>query len=207
MEVMEKMVKYLIRYMIKELPEELEFFDKWVAPGLKDKLNHVLTKPFARVTHKETITILLDVMKNGVKFENLPKYGEDIAREHEKFLTDVYFKSPVFVTDWPKNIKAFYMKLNKDKETVAAVDLLVPGSGELCGGSQREDNLVKLQKRMKELNMHSEGLEWYLNLRRYGGCVHSGFGMGFERMLMYLTGVENIRDVIPFARTPRNAEF
>lgn len=153
---------------------------------------------------QEAIDILLNSKE---KFENKPEHGKDLGREHEKYLTDIHFSTPVFVTDWPKDIKAFYMRLNEDNETVRAVDLLVPGSGELVGGSQGEERLDQLLNRMKEMNVPADELWWYLDLRRYGGCVHSGFGMGFERMVMYLTGVENIRDVIPFPRTPNNAEF
>jgi asparaginyl-tRNA synthetase len=204
MEVVEKMVKYIINYVYEHLPEEMEFFNKFVEPGLKEKLQNVLDKPFAKVTHKEAIDILLNA---NVKFENLPKHGQDINTEHEKYLTEKHFKSPVFVTDWPKDIKAFYMRLNDDQETVAAMDLLVPGSGELIGGSQREERLDVLERRMEEMHVPKEDLEWYLDLRRYGGCVHAGYGMGFERLIMYLSGVENIRDVIPFPRTPKNCEF
>ena len=204
MEVAEKMVKYIINYVYEHLPEEMEFFNKFVEPGLKEKLQNVLNKPFAKVTHKEAIDILLNAK---VKFENLPKHGQDINTEHEKYLTEKHFKSPVFVTDWPKDIKAFYMRLNDDQETVAAMDLLVPGSGELIGGSQREERLDVLERRMVEMHVPKEDLEWYLDLRRYGGCVHAGYGMGFERLIMYLSGVENIRDVIPFPRTPKNCEF
>ncbi len=204
MEVVEDMVKFLIKYVFEKLPEEMVFFDKFVEPGLTDRLLKVLNSPFARVTHKEAIDILLN---SGVKFENTPKHGQDINTEHEKFLTERYFESPVFVTDWPKDIKAFYMRLNDDGKTVAAMDLLVPGSGELVGGSQREERLDLLIKRMEEMHVPQKDLEWYLDLRRYGGCVHSGFGMGFERLIMYLSGVENIRDVIPFPRTPKNCEF
>jgi asparaginyl-tRNA synthetase len=204
MEVVEDMVKYLIRYVFEKLPEEMVFFDKFVEPGLTERLLNVLNSPFARVTHKEAIDILLS---SGVKFENKPQHGQDINTEHEKYLTEKHFKSPVFVIDWPKDIKAFYMRLNDDGKTVAAMDLLVPGSGELVGGSQREERLDYLIKRMEELHVPQNDLEWYLDLRRYGGCVHAGFGMGFERLIMYLTGVENIRDVIPFPRTPKNCEF
>jgi asparaginyl-tRNA synthetase len=204
MEIAEKMVKYIINYVYEHLPEEMEFFNKFVEPGLKEKLQNVLHKPFAKVTHKEAIDILLNAK---VKFENLPKHGQDINTEHEKYLTEKHFKSPVFVTDWPKDIKAFYMRLNDDQETVAAMDLLVPGSGELIGGSQREERLDILERRMEEMHVPKEDLEWYLDLRRYGGCVHAGYGMGFERLIMYLSGVENIRDVIPFPRTPKNCEF
>lgn len=204
MEVAEDMVKYIIKDVMKELPEEIDLFDQFVEKGLKEKLNKLVNSKFARITHKEAISLL---KKSGKTFENEPEFGEDLAREHERYLTDVHFNGPVFVTDWPKNIKAFYMRLNEDNETVRAVDLLVPGSGELIGGSQREERLDLLIKRMDDMNIPKEDLWWYLDLRRYGTCVHSGFGMGFERMIMYLTGVENIRDVIPFPRTPRSAEF
>lgn len=204
MQVVEDMVKFLIRYVFEKCPEEMVFFDKFVEPGLTDRLLNVLNSPFARVKHKEAIDILL---ASGVKFENTPRHGQDINTEHEKYLTEKHFKSPVFVIDWPKDIKAFYMRMNDDGKTVAAMDLLVPGSGELVGGSQREERLDYLIKRMDELHIPKDDLEWYLDLRRYGGCVHSGFGMGFERLIMYLTGVENIRDVIPFPRTPKNCEF
>ena len=204
MDLMEEMVKYIIKYVLENAKEEMNFFDKFVEKGLIQRLNDVLIHDFARITHEEAITILKEAK---VKFENEPKYGEDLATEHEKYLTETYFKKPVFVKDWPEEIKAFYMRLNEDGKTVAAVDLLVPGSGELCGGSQREERMDYLLKRMKEFNIKPESMDWYLDTRRYGGCIHSGFGMGFERLLMYLTGVENIRDVIPFPRTPKNLEF
>ncbi len=204
MVIAEKMVKYIIEYVFAHIPEEMDFFDQWVEKGIKAKLQKIINQPFARVTHKEAIDILLSA---NIKFENQPIHGQDINTEHEKYLTEVHFKSPVFITDWPKDIKAFYMRMNEDNETVAAMDLLVPGSGELIGGSQREDRLDMLVKRMNEMGVPQSDLEWYLDLRRYGGCIHSGFGMGFERLIMYLSGVENIRDVIPFPRTPKHAEF
>lgn len=204
MEIAEAMVKYIINYVFEKAPEEMEFFNQFVEPGLKERLLKVLDQPFASVTHKEAIDILLNSKE---KFENIPKHGQDINTEHEKYLTEKHFKRPVFVTDWPKDIKAFYMRMNDDHETVAAMDLLVPGSGELIGGSQREERLDYLLKRMDEMGVPKEDMSWYLDLRRYGGCVHSGFGLGFERLIMYLTGVENIRDVIPFPRTPKNCEF
>ena len=204
MNVMEDMVKYIIKYVLETLPEEMKFFDNFVEKGLIDRLTHVLNSSFAKVTHEEAITILRN---SGIKFENEPKYGEDLATEHEKYLTEVHFKSPVFVTNWPKEIKAFYMRANDDNKTVAAVDLLVPGSGELCGGSQREERMDILLEKMKTFGIDPKSMDWYLDTRRYGGCIHSGFGMGFERMIMYLTGVENIRDVIPYPRTPKNCEF
>lgn len=204
MQVAEEMVKFVVADVLKQMPEEIDFFDQFVEKGLRAKLESLVGSKFHRITHHDAIQILKDSKK---KFENKPEFGQDLATEHEKFLTEEYFKSPVFVTNWPKEIKAFYMRLNDDQKTVAAVDLLVPGSGELIGGSQREERLDYLEKRMEELHIPKEDLEWYLDLRRFGGCVHSGFGMGFERLLMYLSGVENIRDVIPFPRTPRHAEF
>ena len=203
MDVMEGMLKYVVKYVMDKCPEEIDFFDSFVEKGLKDKLTKLINSDFVRLDHEEVISIL---KKADVKWEFEPEYGEDIAKEHEKYITE-YFNGPVFIKNWPKDIKAFYMKQNPDGKTVAAVDLEVPGAGELMGGSQREEDYDKLVKRMKEMNMESEGLEWYLNLRKYGGCVHSGFGMGFERLLIYLTGVENIRDVIPYPRTPNNCEY
>ena len=203
MDIMEDMLKYVVSYVLKEGKKELEFFDKFVEKGLLDKLNKLVKSKFTRITHEDVITIL---KKADVKWEFKPEYGEDIAKEHEKYITE-YFNGPVFITNWPKDIKAFYMKQNPDGKTVAAVDLEVPGAGELMGGSQREEDYDKLVNRMKELNMPVEGMEWYLNLRKFGGCYHSGFGMGFERLLIYLTGVENIRDVIPYPRTPGNCDY
>ena len=203
MDVMEGMLKYVVKYVMDKCPEEIDFFDSFVEKGLKDKLTKLINSDFVRIDHEEVISILKQA---DVKWEFEPEYGEDIAKEHEKYITE-YFNGPVFIKNWPKDIKAFYMKQNPDGKTVAAVDLEVPGAGELMGGSQREEDYDKLVKRMKEMNMESEGLEWYLNLRKYGGCVHSGFGMGFERLLIYLTGVENIRDVIPYPRTPNNCEY
>ncbi len=203
MQLAEDMVKFIIQYVMEKAPKEMEFFNKFVQKGLLEKLNKVVSSDFIRITHKEAIDVLL---KAKVKFENLPRQGKDLATEHEKYLV-THFDGPVFVIDWPKDIKAFYMRLNDDLETVAAMDLLVPGSGELIGGSQREERLEYLEKRMKEMNVPKEDLWWYLDLRKYGGCKHAGYGLGFDRMLMYITGVENIRDVIPFPRTPRNCEF
>ena len=203
MEIMEEMLKYVVSYVLEHCKNEMEFLDKFVEKGLLDKLTKLVNSKFTRVTHKEVIDIL---RKADVKWEFEPKQGEDIAKEHEKYITE-YFDGPVFITDWPKDIKAFYMKQNPDGETVAAVDLEVPGAGELMGGSQREEDYEKLVTRMDELGMDKEELDWYINLRKYGGCIHSGFGMGFERLLIYLTGVENIRDVIPYPRTPGNCEF
>jgi asparaginyl-tRNA synthetase len=203
MALAEDMVKYIIRYVLEKAPEEMQFFDKFVQKGLLAKLQKVLDRSFKVVTFKEAIDILQSAK---VSFEYEPKHNEDIAKEHEKYLVK-HFDGPVFVIGWPKNIKAFYMRLNDDGETVAAMDLLVPGSGELIGGSQREERLDVLERRMDEMNVSKEELGWYLDLRKYGGCKHAGFGLGFDRMLMYMTGVENIRDVIPFPRTPRNCDF
>jgi len=203
MDIMEDMLKYVVKYVLDKCPNEIAFFDSFVEKGLKEKLEKLVTSKFTRVDHEEVITIL----KNAdIKWEFEPEYGEDIAKEHEKYITE-YFGGPVFIKNWPKDIKAFYMKQNADGKTVAAVDLEVPGAGELMGGSQREENYDKLITRMNELEMDPSSMEWYLNLRRYGGCVHSGFGMGFERLLIYLTGVENIRDVIPYPRTPGNCSY
>lgn len=203
MDIEEDMLKYIVKYVLENARDEMEFLDKFVEKGLIAKLKKLIDSKFTRVTHEEVITILKESKQN---FEFVPTYGEDIAKEHEKYITE-YFGGPVFITDWPKDIKAFYMKQNSDGKTVAAVDLEVPGAGELMGGSQREEDYDKLINRMKELGIKEEGLSWYLNLRKYGTCVHSGFGMGFERLLIYLTGVDNIRDVIPFPRTPGNCEF
>ena len=203
MNIMEDMLKYIVKYVLEHAPKEINFFDQFIEKGLKEKLERLVNSKFTRIDHEEAITIL----KNAdVKWEFTPEYGEDIAKEHEKYITE-YFNGPVFIKNWPKDIKAFYMKQNADGKTVAAVDLEVPGAGELMGGSQREEDFDKLVARMQELNMDATGMDWYLNLRKYGGCIHSGFGMGFERLLIYLTGVDNIRDVIPYPRTPKNCEF
>ena len=203
MDIMEDMLKYVVKYVLENCQDEMNFFDKFVENGLIEKLKKLINSKFTRITHEEVITIL---KKAPVKWDFTPEYGEDIAKEHEKYITE-YFNGPVFITNWPKDIKAFYMKLNDDGKTVAAVDLEVPGAGELMGGSQREENYDKLINRMKEMNVPDKDLDWYLNLRKFGGCVHSGFGMGFERLLIYITGVENIRDVIPYPRTPGNCEY
>jgi len=204
MDIEEDMLKFIIRYVLEHAKDEMMFFNQYVEEGLLDKLNVVLENKAVRITHHQAIDYLKQANK---KFENKPEYGEDLATEHEKYLTGELFHAPVFVTDWPKEIKAFYMRLNDDNETVGAVDLLVPGAGELMGGSRREERLNVLEKRMDEMNVSKEELDWYLNLRRFGTCTHSGFGMGFERLLIYLTGVENIRDVIPFPRTPNSCDF
>ncbi|MDE6408023.1 MAG: asparagine--tRNA ligase [Anaeroplasmataceae bacterium] len=203
MDIEEEMLKFVVDYVLKECPLEIQFCDQFVAKGLKQKLSDLLKSKFVRISHHDVI----DILKNAkVKWEFLPSYDDDIAKEHEKYITE-YFNGPVFITNWPKDIKAYYMKLNPDGKTVAAVDLVVPQAGELMGGSQREEDLNKLLNRMEELHIDQEGIDWYLDTRRFGGCVHSGFGMGFERLVMYLTGIENIRDVIPFPRTPKNCEF
>ena len=203
MDIMEDMLKYVVSYVLENAKDEMKFLDQFVEKGLIDKLTRLVNSKFTRIDHKDVITIL----KNAdVKWEFEPEYGEDIAKEHEKYITE-YFNGPVFIKNWPKDIKAFYMKQNEDGETVAAVDLEVPGAGELMGGSQREESYEKLVKRMDELGMNKEELSWYLDLRKYGTCIHSGFGMGFERLLIYITGIDNISDVIPYPRTPGNCEF
>jgi asparaginyl-tRNA synthetase len=204
MELGEEMIKYIVRYVLDHCPEEMEFFNQWVEKGLFDKLNNLLDNKFAHVTYTEAIELL---KKSGKKFEYPVAWGTDMQSEHERYLAEEYFKKPVFVTDYPKDIKAFYMKMNPDKKTVRAMDLLAPGIGEIIGGSQREDNLELLLERMKEMKLHPEDYSFYLDLRRYGSFPHAGFGLGFERMMMYLTGMANIRDVIPFPRTPKNALF
>ena len=204
MDIEEDFLKYLVKSVLEKCPDELAFLDQFTKSGLLEKLSALADSKCARITHEEAITILRN---SGREFQFEPRYGEDTAKEHEKYLTEEYFHSPVFVYDWPKDIKAFYMYQNDDGKTVAAVDLLVPGAGELMGGSQRETRYELLTKRMDELNISKEAMYWYVNLRRFGGCTHSGFGMGFERLLIYLTGVDNIRDVIPYARTPMNCEF
>ncbi len=203
MDIEEDMLKFIIKYVMEKCPLEIDFFDKFVEAGLKDKLSKVLTSKFTRITHREAIDLL---KKADVKWEFEPDYKEDIAKEHEKYITE-YYNGPVFITNWPKDIKAWYMRVNDDNETVAAVDLEVPGSGELIGGSQREERLEVLEELMKKHGVDRSKVEWYVNLRRFGGCYHAGFGLGFERLIMYLTGIENIRDVIPYPRTPNNCDY
>lgn len=203
MDVEEDMLKFIVKYVLDRCRDELEFLDNFVQKGLIEKLEKLVDSHFTRIDHKDVITILKQA---PVKWEFQPEYGEDIAKEHEKYITE-YFNGPVFIKNWPKDIKSFYMKLNPDNETVAAVDLEVPGSGELMGGSQREEIYEKLVDRCDQLKIDKDKLDWYLNLRKFGTCVHSGFGMGFERLIMYLTGVDNIRDVIPFPRTPKNCDY
>ncbi len=204
MDLGENMIKYIIRYVMEQCPEEMDFFNQYIEKGLFDKLNNVLNNQFARITYTEAIDILT---KSGKKFEFPVKWGIDMQSEHERFLAEEHFKKPVFVTDYPKEIKAFYMKMNADGKTVRAMDLLAPGIGEIIGGSQREDNLEILEERMTAIGLHPKDYTFYTDLRRYGSFPHAGFGLGFERMMMYLTGMGNIRDVIPFPRTPNNALF
>ncbi|NLO97016.1 MAG: asparagine--tRNA ligase, partial [Peptococcaceae bacterium] len=200
----EEMIKYLINYALEQCPQEMAFFQKYLEEGLLKRLDNVLTSDFEHLTYTEAIKIL---QKADQSFEYPVQWGLDLQTEHERYLTEKVFGKPLFIIDYPKDIKAFYMKLNSDGKTVAAMDLLVPGIGELIGGSQREDNYDVLAARIKELNMKEENYWWYLDLRKYGGVKHAGFGLGFERLLMYLSGIANIRDVIPFPRTFNSAEF
>ena len=204
MDVAEGLIKHVISAVLTECPEEIEFFNKFMDKELKERLNHIYNSDFERVTYEKAVELLKE---HNDEFEYKVEFGTDLQTEHERYLTEKIFKKPVFVTDYPKEIKAFYMKLNDDNRTVRAVDMLVPGIGEIIGGSQREDNLEKLEKRMDELGLNKEEYEWYLDTRRYGSCVHSGFGLGFERLVMYMTGMSNIRDVIPFPRTPGNCLY
>ncbi len=203
MNVEEEMLKSVVKDVLDKCHDELEFLDKFVQNGLLEKLEKLVNSDFVRITHHDAIKLLLE---SGVKFEFTPSYDDDIAKEHEKWITE-HFNSPVFIYNWPKDIKAWYMKLNDDGKTVAAVDLEVPGSGELMGGSEREVDIDKLEQLVKIHGVDRKQIEWYLNLRKFGSCYHSGFGMGFERLIMYLTGIENIRDVIPYPRTPGNCEY
>ncbi len=203
MNIEEDFLKYIVKAVLERCPEEMEFCDKFISNGLIEKLNKLLNSEFVRLDHKDAIDLL---KKADRKWEFEPEYGGDLAKEHEKYITE-YFNGPVFVKNWPKDIKSYYMKLNPDGKTVAAVDLEVPVAGEIMGGSQREEDYDKLVKRMKEMGIATEPLYWYLELRKYGTDIHSGFGLGFERLLMYITGMENIRDVIPYPRTPNNCEF
>lgn len=200
----ESMLKYIIRYVLENAPEEMKFFNSFVDKGLLERLDNVVNSEFAHVTYTEAIEIL---EKNNDKFDYKVSWGCDLQTEHERYLTEQIFKRPVFVTDYPKEIKAFYMKLNEDGKTVAAVDCLVPGIGEIIGGSQREDDYDKLVQRMEEMGLKKEDYDFYLDLRKYGSTRHAGFGLGFERCVMYLTGMGNIRDVIPFPRTVNNCEL
>ncbi|MGD9567182.1 MAG: asparagine--tRNA ligase [Sedimentibacter sp.] len=204
MQLAEDMVKYVISYVMENAKEEIEFFNSFVEKGLIDKLNNVVNSEFGKIDYTDAIEIL---MKNNDNFDYPVQWGTDIQTEHERYLSEKIFGKPVFVINYPKDIKAFYMRMNDDNNTVAAMDLLVPGIGELIGGSQREERLEMLEKRMDEMGVAKEEMWWYLELRKYGGVKHSGYGLGFERLIMYLTGMGNIRDVIPFPRTPKNAEF
>ncbi len=204
MEMAEAMIKYIISYVLENAPEEMQFFNSFVDKGLLDRLNHIVNSDFGRVSYTEAVDILL---KSGKEFQYPVAWGIDLQTEHERYRTEEVFKKPIFVTDYPKDIKAFYMRLNDDNKTVAACDLLVPGVGEIIGGSQREERYDVLTARMAELGLKEEDYSWYLDLRKYGGVKHSGYGLGFERIIMYITGVSNIRDVLPFPRTPGAAEF
>ena len=204
MKVMEDMIKYIISFTLENAPEEMEFFNKFVDKGLFDRLNHILESDFERVPYTRAVELL---KASGKQFQYPVEWGIDLQTEHERYLTEEIFKKPIFVTDYPKDIKAFYMRLNDDGKTVAACDCLVPGVGEIIGGSQREERLDILKDRIASLGMNEEDYWWYLNLRKYGGVQHSGYGLGFDRIIMYLTGIENIRDVQCFPRTPKNAEF
>ena len=204
MDLAESMLKYVINYVLENCPEEMEFFNNFIDKGLLDRLNNVVNSEFGRISYTDAVK---ELEKHNNEFEYKVSWGVDLQTEHERYLSEKIFKKPVFVTDYPQEIKAFYMKLNQDGKTVAAADLLAPGIGEIIGGSQREDSLEKLQNKIKELNMDEKDYWWYLDLRKYGSVPHSGFGLGFERLMMYITGMQNIRDVIPFPRTPKNCEF
>lgn len=204
MDLAEAMVKYIITYVREHAPEEMAFFNSFIDKGLLERLDNIVNSDFGRVTYTEAVDLLL---KSGKEFQYPVEWGIDLQTEHERYLTEEIFKKPIFVTDYPKDIKAFYMRLNDDNKTVAACDLLVPGVGEIIGGSQREERLELLEKRMDELGLKKEDYWWYLDLRKYGGTRHSGYGLGFERAVMYLTGMSNIRDVLPYPRTVKNAEF
>jgi asparaginyl-tRNA synthetase len=204
MELAENMIKYIIHYILENAPEEMKFFNEFIDKGLLDRLNNIVGNDFARVTYTEAVELL---KKSGREFQYPVEWGIDLQTEHERYITEEIFKKPVFVTNYPKEIKAFYMRQNDDGKTVAAMDLLVPGVGEIIGGSQREERYDVLLNRIKELGLHEEDYWWYLDLRKYGGVKHAGYGLGFERIIMYITGMSNIRDVLPFPRTPKTAEF
>lgn len=203
MDIEEDMIKYIVKYVLDRCYNEIMFCDQFFEKGLMEKLTKLLTSKFYRIDHKEIVDIL---NSSGKNWEFIPSYEDDIAKEHERFITE-YYNGPVFIKNWPKDIKAYYMKQNPDGKTVAAVDLQVPGAGELIGGSQREEDYDKLYQRMLEMKLSPKQISWYFDLRKYGGCIHSGFGMGFDRLVMYLTGVENIRDIIPYPRTPKNCKY
>ncbi len=204
MDVAEAMLKYVINYVMENAKEEIDFCNQFVDKGLIDRLNQVRNSNFERVTYTRAIEILKE---HEEKFDVKVEWGMDLQTEHERYLTEQIFKKPIFVTDYPKDIKAFYMKLNPDNKTVAAMDCLVPGIGEIVGGSQREEDYAKLEKRINELGLDMDSYTWYMDLRKYGSVVHSGYGLGFERLIMYITGIENIRDVLPFPRTVNHCEF
>ena len=204
MDLAEDMIKYVINYVLEECPEEMAFFNNFIDKGLLERLDNILNSNFKRITYTEAVEILIN---SGQKFEYPVEWGCDIQTEHERYITEQVYKAPVFVTDYPKDIKAFYMRMNEDGKTVRAMDLLVPGVGEIIGGSQREERYDVLMNRIHELGLNEEEYWWYLELRKFGTATHAGFGLGFERIIMYLTGMSNIRDVIPFPRTPKNAEF
>lgn len=204
MQLAEEMMKYIINYVLEHAPEEMAFFNEFVDKTLLDRLDNIVNSEFGRITYTEAVEILT---KEKDRFEFPVQWGNDLQTEHERYLTEQVFKKPIFVINYPKDIKAFYMRLNDDQKTVAAMDLLVPGVGEIIGGSQREERLDYLEKRMKELGLSEEDYRWYLDLRKYGGTRHAGYGLGFERVIMYLTGMSNIRDVVAFPRTAKNAEF
>ena len=204
MDLAEDMIKYIISYVLEQCPEEMEFFNKFIDNTLLDRLNNVLNSDFGRISYTDAVK---ELEKVNDKFEYKVSWGTDLQTEHERYICEQLFKKPVFVTDYPSEIKAFYMKQNPDGKTVAAADLLAPGIGEIIGGSQREEDFDKLTEKIKSLGMDADTYTWYMDLRKYGSVEHSGFGLGFERMMMYLTGMQNIRDVIPFPRTPKNCEF
>jgi asparaginyl-tRNA synthetase len=204
MNLAEGMLKFIVSYVLEHTPEEMNFLNNFVDKSLLERLENIIKSDFGHLTYSEAIEIL---KKSGEQFEYPVEWGIDLQTEHERYITEKHFGKPAFITDYPKEIKAFYMRMNDDGRTVAAMDLLVPGVGELVGGSQREERLAYLEKRMAELGLKRENYWWYLDLRKYGGVRHAGFGLGFERLIMYLTGMTNIRDVISFPRTPKNAEF
>ena len=204
MELAESMIKYIINYVMKNASEEMQFFNSFVDKGLIERLNNIVNADFGRVSYTEAVELL---QKSGKEFQYPVEWGIDLQTEHERYLTEEIFKKPIFVTDYPKDIKAFYMRLNDDNKTVAACDLLVPGVGEIIGGSQREERYDVLKARMEEMGLDEKDYWWYMDLRKYGGVKHAGYGLGFERIIMYITGISNIRDVLPFPRTPKTAEF
>lgn len=204
MELAESMIKYIINYVLEHAKEEMKFFNEFIDKGLLDRLNNIVSNDFARITYTEAVELL---KTSGREFQFPVEWGIDLQTEHERYITEEIFKKPVFVTDYPKEIKAFYMRLNEDGKTVAAMDLLVPGVGEIIGGSQREERYDNLLSRIRELGLNEEDYWWYMDLRKYGGVKHAGYGLGFERIIMYITGMSNIRDVLPFPRTPKTAEF